>query len=80
LVSLDRPSVLLKLVVGLLSWDPGGRHQLHRLVSKLLARGRAARQGRGRCHVGAAVMWGRQYNCRLRAQERARAWLIPGCS
>jgi hypothetical protein len=47
LVSLDRPSILLKLAVGLFPWDPGGRRQLHLTLSKLQARGRAARQEEG---------------------------------
>ena len=55
LVSLDRPSVLLKLAVGLFPWDPGGRCQLHRPLSKLPARGRAIHQGRERCDVGAPL-------------------------
>jgi hypothetical protein len=53
LVSLHRLGVLLKLAIGLFPWDLGGRRQLHRPLSKLPTRGRAARHGGER-----DVMWG----------------------
>ena len=54
-VSLDRTDVRLLLGVGLLSWDPGGRHLLRQLLSTFPARGRAGLQLGRRCHGGHAA-------------------------
>jgi hypothetical protein len=77
LVSLDRPSVLLKLAVGLFPWDPGGRRQLHRPLSKLPARGQAASQGRGRCYVGPTIPSHSTARGRAASQGRGRFYVGP---